>query len=122
MTACVRHGSTITHRRAVSVEMNTTTQLCVTENRESFVLDCHCVTYDRQSGSTYLGLCFYNCKNNKFQERIDYVYKKLPQKSEDLLNRSVCTHFHRTGLLCGDCEERHSPLVFSYNLSCVTWD
>ena len=94
--------------------------VCDRKHRESFVLDCHCVTYDRQSGSTYLGLCFYNCENNKFQERMDYVYKKLPQKPEDLLNRSVCTHFHRTGLLCGDCEERHNPLVLSYNLSCVT--
>ena len=94
--------------------------VCDRKRRESFVLDCHCVTYDRQSGSTYLGLCFYNCENNKFQEGIDYVYKKLPQKPEDLLNRSACTHFHRTGLLCGDCEERHSPLILSYNLSCVT--
>ena len=26
---------------------------------------------------------------------------------------------HRTGLLCGDCEDGHSPFVLSYNLSCV---
>ena len=36
-----------------------------------------------------------------------------------MLNDSACTHFHRRGLLCGDCEEGHSPLVLSYNLSCI---
>ena len=35
MTACVRHDSSITHRTAVSVEMNTTMQLFVTENIEN---------------------------------------------------------------------------------------
>ena len=36
-----------------------------------------------------------------------------------LLNFSVCRYFNRAGLLCGDCEEGYSPLVLSYNLSCV---
>ena len=47
------------------------------------------------------------------------MHNKLPQKSEALLNKSVCTSFHRTGLLCGDCEEGYSPFVLSYNFSCV---
>ena len=92
--------------------------ICDNKTRISGVLDCHCVTYDKESGSTYLGLCFYNCENNP-QKKIDFIYKKLPQKPKELLNKSICTHFHRTGLLCGDCEEGHSPLVLSYNLSCV---
>ena len=82
------------------------------------MLDCNCVTYDEDAGSTYLGACFYNCENsNKINE--DSVYKELPMNSEMLLNNSVCTDFHRTGLLCGDCEDGYSPLVFSYNLSCI---
>ena len=36
-----------------------------------------------------------------------------------LLNTSFCSYFNRTGLICGDCEEGHSPFVLSYNLSCV---
>ena len=36
-----------------------------------------------------------------------------------LLNTSACTSFHRTGLLCGDCEDGHSPLVLSYSFNCV---
>ena len=92
--------------------------VCDIKTRASAVLDCHCVTYDRESGSTYLGLCFYNCEtNNPQKERV--VYKKLPQTPKELLNKSACTHFHRAGILCGDCEKGYSPFVLSYNLSCV---
>ena len=89
------------------------------ELKESAVLDCNCVTYDKQNQSTYAGLCFYNCQNSNLDKIIDYVYTRLPRKPEELLNKSACSHFHRTGLLCGDCEEEHSPLVLSYSLSCV---
>ena len=90
--------------------------VCDIERGEAAVLDCHYVTYDRQTGSTYLGLCFYNCNNVK---KVDHIHNKLPQKPEALLNKSVCTSFHRMGLLCGDCKEGYSPFVLSYNLSCV---
>ena len=93
--------------------------VCDDELKESAVLDCNCVTYDNQGQVTYLGQCFYNCQNSNPQKVVDYVYERLPRKPEDLLNKSVCTHFHRTGVLCGDCEEEHSPFVLSYNLSCV---
>ena len=91
--------------------------VCDDEQFIAAVLDCNCVTYDETSGSTFVGSCFYNCMNVK--EMKDLVYHRLPMKPEKLSNESVCSHFHKTGLLCGDCEERHSPLVFSYNLSCV---
>ena len=90
--------------------------VCDIERGEAAILDCHCVTYDKQTGSTYLGLCFYNCDNIK---KVDHIHNKLPQTPEALLNNSVCATFHRTGLLCGDCEEGYSPFVLSYNLSCV---
>ena len=93
--------------------------VCDNNLKESAVLDCHCVAYDKQSQATYLGHCFYNCQNGNPEKRIDYVYNKLPKRPEELLNKSACTHFHRMGLLCGDCEEEHSPFVLSYNLSCV---
>jgi hypothetical protein len=47
------------------------------------------------------------------------AYTWLPENPETFINGSVCTRFNRGGLLCGDCEEEHSPLVLSYNLSCV---
>ena len=43
----------------------------------------------------------------------------LPKRAEILLNVSICRYFNRAGLLCGDCKEGYSPLVLSYNLSCV---
>ena len=98
------------HNRAIA---------CDSERLVSAVLDCHCVTYDQDTESTYLGSCFYNCDHYSFKILRDTIYEKLPQTTESLINNSVCTRFHRTGLLCGDCEDGHSPLVFSYNLSCV---
>ena len=85
----------------------------------SAVVDCHCVTYDNNTGSTYTGICFYNCEHDHGKREYDSVYTELPKRPDMLSNSSVCTSFHRTGLLCGDCEDGHSPLVLSYNLSCV---
>ena len=93
--------------------------VCDDKLKQSAVLDCNCVTYDKQSQATYAGLCFYNCQNSNPERVMDYVYTRLPQEPEELLNKSACAHFHRTGLLCGDCEEGHSPIVLSYSLSCV---
>ena len=86
--------------------------MCEQSHYSSCVLDCYCVTYDDDTQMTHLGSCFYNCHNNA-------KYSSLPNNPKQLINKSVCTQFHRTGLLCGDCEEGHSPFVLSYNLSCV---
>ena len=91
--------------------------ICDDSTRISAVLNCNCVTYDEDKGSTYVGACFYNCRS--FNSTNDLIIRPLPKHQEDLINDSVCSHFHRTGLLCGDCEEGYSPLVLSYNLSCV---
>ena len=91
--------------------------VCDATNQISAVLDCHCVTYDGETNSTYLGACFYNCENTN-KKRKDKIYTKLPAQPDMLINKSVCTYFHRTGILCGDCEDGHSPFVLSYNLSC----
>ena len=89
---------------------------CDDKLQSSAVLDCYCVTYDIESGSTYLGLCFYNCDNHK---KTGSVYQPLPTSAEMLINGSVCTDFNRAGLLCGNCQDGYRPFVLSYNLSCV---
>ena len=91
--------------------------VCDNHAQISAVLNCNCVTYDSEKDTTYIGACFYNC-----QQVTPSVYsetKQLPKDPKSLINNSACTHFHRTGLLCGDCEKGYSPLVLSYNLSCV---
>ena len=35
--------------------------ICNNEKLISAVLNCHCVTYDGESESTFVGSCFYNC-------------------------------------------------------------
>ena len=74
------------------------------------------VTYDKDTGSTFVGACFYNCVNNVNTDR---VYHILPGKPIELVNNSACSWFNRKGLLCGECEDGFSPFVLSYNLSCV---
>ena len=86
--------------------------VCNDKRLTSAVLICYCVTHDKVSKSTFLGSCFYNCAYR--DTRI--VYEELPADSE---MPSICDNFNRVGLLCGDCEEGYSPLVLSYNLSCV---
>ena len=97
--------------------------ICDNEKQLSALSLCYCVTYDKDTGSTYTGKCFYNCKHFEINDTIKndsrYIYHYLPRDPEKLLNDSACTHFHRRGLLCGDCEEGHSPIVLSYNLSCI---
>ena len=90
--------------------------ICDDRAQVSAVLLCNCVTYDNESKSTSIGSCFYYCQQ---PASIHKIVVELPSKPENLINNSACTPFHRTGLLCGDCEQGHSPLVFSYNLSCV---
>ena len=94
---------------------------CDNEKHVSAILVCYCVTYDNDTGSTYTGQCFYNCEhfNATIKNDVRYVYHYLPRDPEVLINNSACTHFHRRGILCGDCDEGHSPLVLSYNLSCI---
>ena len=87
------------------------------ESRISAVLDCNCVTYDEDTGFTFVGACFYNCAHVVITA--DTVYHILPEKPKELVNSSVCSWFNRKGLLCGECEDGFSPYVLSYNLSCV---
>ena len=73
------------------------------------------MTYNESTG-VVAGPCFYNCEIiPKGQE--DMLYRPLPHHVEDL-NSAMCGQFHRSGQLCGSCEEGYSPLVYSYDLQC----
>ena len=63
---------------------------CNQKYLSSSILDCHCVTYDKESCSTNLGSCIFNCGNEAGK-----VYELLPQNTETLVRRSICTKFHR---------------------------
>ena len=116
-TTCPTWFTCNTEKRCQCDRGHTKAIVCDNQAQVSAVLNCNCVTYDIESKSTYAGPCFYNCimSSSSPFARIE----ELPKNPETLINISACTYFHRTGLLCGDCEEGHSPLVLSYNLSCV---
>ena len=115
----VQHGFICDSNKCLCGNANSDAVVCDNQKQISAVLDCHCVTYDKECQSTFAGLCFYNCENHHSKKKNDLVTTKLPKRAEMLLNFSVCRYFNRAGLLCGDCEEGYSPLVLSYNLSCV---
>ena len=88
---------------------------CCEKRMISAVLSCYCVT--ETNGETYAGLCFYNCAWASYNGESRNVYRDISNKTN--LNDLMCGHFGRTGILCGKCKQGLSPLVLSYNLSCV---
>ena len=81
----------------------------------SAVLNCYCVI--RVKNEMYVGLCFYNCERPVTDKEYQTIYHDISNKSE--LNDHMCGRFNRTGIGCGECQPGTSPLVLSYNLSCV---
>ena len=91
---------------------------CVEKNDEmiSVVMGCYCVT--KSKGETYLSLCFYNCGWHSNDSKYPNIYQLTVSDKTDL-NEYMCGRFNRTGISCSKCAEGLSPLVLSYNLSCV---
>ena len=83
--------------------------LCDNKKMASAMQVGSCVTEDSNSGDIYVGSCIYT---PNFEES----YYILP---DNLTNFSLCNKFHRTGILCGECEKGLRPPVFSYNLTCM---
>ena len=88
---------------------------CDDKNMVSSVLNCRCVT--KIDNETYLGSCFYNCERPLETTRHLNIYHEISDKTD--LNKFICGRFNRTGISCGQCTDNTSPLVLSYNLSCV---
>ena len=111
-------GSSLTHHPMILAAVGQVFMVLssVTKHCKSLpLLDCYCMTYNESTG-VVAGPSFYNCENiPKGQE--DMLYRPLPHHVEDL-NSAMCGQFHRSGQLCGSCEEGYSPLVYSYDLQC----
>ena len=83
---------------------------CDTDSLELQVLESYCMTYSSTLNTTvgHCSLTFYHLYN---------VLGNVTTTSE--LNSVTCGDFHRTGVLCGQCEEGYAPPAYSYSLSCV---
>ena len=82
------------------------------------VLICYCVSYDTELENVVAGACFFNCEPNKKHQFTRGMRMILPCNSHELDNQT-CRPFKRTGRLCGKCLPGYSPLVYSYNMSCM---
>lgn len=72
--------------------------LCDNSRMLSAVPTCRCVTLDSNTGDIFAGACVYSCGGFEHHN-----YRLLPQ-SLNATNFSMCSSLHRTGILCGDCE------------------
>ena len=81
------------------------------------LLTCHCVSAKLRAGTSteidyYFGHCLYGCFMNNFSQYYDI-------STESALKGEKCALFHRTGLLCGKCEQGYGVPSYSFNIHCV---
>ena len=79
----------------------------------------YCMTYDTSTGNTVAGSTG-PCKYNSA-----YISSKLYhplQHNLSQLNTKMCGHLHRTGQLCGQCEEGYKLPAYYYGFKCVACD
>ena len=79
------------------------------------VLNCFCVTFDRNKSLVEVGACIENCETSPNADGIAAIYH-YQNKTTDY---DICQLLNRTGSLCGRCLPDHYPLVYSYSLACV---
>ena len=78
---------------------------CPTESQALQVLVCYCMTYNKETASFVVGMCFYACFFGN-------TYYTIPKRvNATNLNAFLCNghlHFHRDGQLCGACEDGYA--------------
>ena len=87
---------------------------CNAKLNETYILDCHQMTFDEKLEKVIAGLSIYGCLN---QANPYEIYHKVPANRSQI-NEVMCSPFSRGGRLCGACRHGYSPLVYSYQLYC----
>ena len=87
---------------------------CNATLNQTYILDCHRMTYDEEKQQVIAGLSFYGCMN---QAQPNEIYHLVPGNRSEI-NEAMCGQFKRDGRLCGACVDGYSPLVYSYELYC----
>ncbi len=87
-----------------------------------YIVACSCVTYKEPSKglkhSFEFGFCMYNCSQSNDD---DYPgYHAMPSNISHW-NDFECGEYHRTGTLCGSCDEDNGyyQRVYTFNMSCI---
>ena len=79
------------------------------------LLTGYCVTIDHETNTLEVGHCIYNYNT------YNSLYRHVP-RNRSALNEFVCgmeSDLHRTGTLCGKCQDGYYPLAYSYDMNCV---
>ena len=48
-----------------------------------------------------------------------YCYHNTIPNNQSIAKKFMCTHFSRSGTLCGQCQDGYYPLVYSFDMKCV---
>ena len=89
--------------------------VCNNITQPVYIHICYCMSYDPDKNATVVGNCDYSCH----QSTVLYSpYFPLPSDVSKLED-TVCSQFHREGQLCGRCNDKFAPPVYSYTLDCV---
>ena len=87
---------------------------CNATLNETYILDCHQMTFDQKLQRVIAGQSFYGCLNRVNPQ--DFYHLVPANRSQ--INEVMCNQFHRDGRLCGACRDGYSPLVYSYQPNC----
>ena len=96
---------------------------CSTDPDTVSVLAYICMTHDGKEG-VVTATCpygfgdWYSNKNLTSVLTYDPNYHVLPNSITEL-NDAVCGRMNRDGLLCSECRDGYSPLVYTYDLNCI---
>ena len=88
---------------------------CDSDSKKISLLQCYCMSYNRDFNTTVVGPCNAMCTKRERQ------YYNVLNISGDvsLLNNELCGEYSREGQLCGRCKNNTGPPVYSYSLKCV---
>ena len=91
--------------------------LCNASLEQVQVRECYMITYDVEFNETVAGHSFYTCARSAISLYFKRYYPVPSNASQ--VNQEICDPLNRSGLFCGACKEGYSPLVCSYNTSCI---
>ena len=81
------------------------------------VLNGYCLTMDEKTEILEAGQCLYNY--NTYNDL--GLYNDLPRSKSEMKDYMCNMHaeLHRTGTLCGMCQDGYYPLAYSFDMTCV---
>ena len=87
---------------------------CADTTLQISIMTGYCVTYNNSTRELHIAMCI----ENYFHE--NYIHLQLPIDPLEINEKMCGKYWNREGQLCGKCKPGNAPLVFSYELKCVS--